>query len=91
MAGLIGPQDWSIRDITQRLLGSLNGITLLFLIFLQFWGVVVFFKDPICNVTEIHMFGKTLAWFFVIGGGLALCPLICFVLGATAGSLQTYD
>ena len=43
------------------------------------YGIVEFFKDPVCNEQEIHMFGKVLSWFFVIGMSLACCGACAMV------------
>merc|ERR1711865_455567 len=37
------------------------------------YGVVVFFRAPICPQAEIHLFGKILAWLVVISPAIGCC------------------
>ena len=52
---------------------SLIGSCGLFSLVWSIYGAVVFFKDPVCPEQEIHIFGKVLACFMIVGGSLACC------------------
>jgi len=50
--------------------------------------IVQFFKNPICAVPEVHLFGKVLAWFAVVGFSMFCCILCCVGMLFASGAVD---
>ena len=69
---------------------SLVGLCGLFSLVWSIYGAVVFFKDPMCPEQEIHMFGKVLAWFMIVGASLGCCWCSVMVGAMVKSSIREY-